>query len=392
MPSDNSQNKHRVAQTIVYFLIVVSFGMVMSALGPVLPDIAAQVNTTPGRIGVVFAIRALGGFIGSLLGGWLYDRYSGHAVMGINMLLMAGSFIVVPFINSFELLMIDGLVMGLVSNVLLVGANTLLVWVRSEKVGPWMSALSFFNGLGGFFIPMIIALFMRATGVFSGAFMAVAGFLTLAGLWMFFVPSPKIRKTEETPGAGGRIPWGLILAFTLVFLLYGGAEISFSSWLFTFVVGLHPDAENTATLLNSAFWLAMAVGRLLAIPISARLRPRLILWIDFLGGLASLAVLLFLPNLIPALWIGSIGVGLCMASVFPVLLDFVDRRVKVNGKINGLILSGVSIGAIFFPWLAGLMFDNYGPQATMAVIFVSYLAAAGIFAALTRVPKTQPAE
>jgi MFS transporter, FHS family, Na+ dependent glucose transporter 1 len=392
MTTDNALQKQRMVQTIVYFIIVISFAMVMSAIGPVLPDIAAQVDTSPGRIGEIFAIRAVGALIGSLLGGWLFDRYPGHPVMGTCMILMAGSFVLVPFISSFVLLMVDGLVMGIVSSVLLVGANTLLVWVRSENVGPWMSALSFFNGLGGFFIPMIIVAFIRATGVFSGAFVLVAVFLAVAGIWFFFVTSPVIRKTENQDGSQVRIPWRRVLVFALIFLLYGGAEISFSSWLFTFVIGLHPGIEATATLLNSAFWLAMAVGRLLAIPIAARLRPVRILWIDFLGGLVSLAILLFLPRFIPALWVGTIGVGLCMASLFPVLLDFIDRRIKVNGKINGLFLSGVSIGAIFFPWLAGVMFDSRGSQATMAVIFAAYLIAAGIFGALTRVRTAQTAE
>jgi FHS family Na+ dependent glucose MFS transporter 1 len=230
------------------------------------------------------------------------------------------------------------------------------------------------------------------TGKFTGAFGVVGILLAAAGAWILFVPSPDIRKSEEASGSAGRIRYGLVLVFALIFLLYGGAEISFTSWLYTFVISLHPAAATAAVMLNSAFWLAMAVGRLLAIPISARLRPRIVLTIDFLGGLTSLAIILTFADFLPALWVGTIGLGLCMASMFPVLLDFIDRRIKINGTINGVFLAAVSVGAMFFPWLSGVLFEANGPKATMMVILAALLTAAGVFGAMTRVRPSQKAE
>jgi len=389
MPENTSLKKNRFAQTMVYFIVVTAFGLVMSALGPVLPDLAEQTQASLARIGLVFTLRALGSFFGSLLGGRIFDRLPGHPVMAVGMFVLAASFAVTPIISSFELLLLVGLVMGFAGGVLLVGSNTLLVWVHADNVGPWMSGMSFFNGLGGFFAPIIIASFLNLTGKFTGAFGVVGLLLVAAAIWMIFVPSPVIRKTEDAPGSAGRIRYGIVLVFALIFLLYGGAEISFSSWLYTFVISLHPTEVTAAVMLNSAFWFAMAAGRLLAIPISARLRPRTILAIDFIGGLASLAVILSLATSLTALWVGTIGLGLCLASMFPVLLDFIDRRIKINGMINGTFLAAVSIGAMFFPWLSGVMFDSNGPKATMFVILSALLIAAGITGAMMRVPPAQ---
>jgi len=122
------------------------------------------------------------------------------------------------------------------------------------------------------------------------------------------------------------------------------------------------------------------------------LRPRIVLAIDFLGGLVSLAIILTLADSLPALWIGTIGLGLCMASIFPVLLDFIDRRIKISGAINGVFLAAVSAGAMFFPWLSGVMFETNGPKAAMMVILTTLLTAAGIFGAMTRVRPTQKTE
>jgi len=96
-----------------------------------------------------------------------------------------------------------------------------------------------------------------------------------------------------------------------------------------------------------------------------------------------------LATSLTALWVGTIGLGLCLASMFPVLLDFIDRRIKINGMINGTFLAAVSIGAMFFPWLSGVMFDSNGPKATMFVILSALLIAAGITGAMMRVPPAQ---
>jgi FHS family Na+ dependent glucose MFS transporter 1 len=392
MPENSAPIKNRAAQTIVYFIIVTGFGLVMSALGPVLPDLAEQTQASLGRIGLVFTLRALGSFFGSLLGGRLFDRLPGHPVMAVGMLVLAASFAFVPFVNSFWLLLLVGLLMGFAGGVLLVGANTLLLWVRADNFGPWMNGMSFFNGLGGFFAPVLIAGFLNMTGKFSGAFGVVGVLLAAAAIWMLFVSSPAIRKPEAVSGSQNRIQYGVILGYALIFLLYGGAEISFSSWIYTFVASLHPAAVKAAVMLNSAFWFAMAAGRLLAIPISARLLPRTFLAIDFIGGIASLTVIITLADSLTALWVGTIGLGLCLASMFPILLDFIDRRIKITGTINGTFLAAISIGAMVFPWLSGVVFDNNGPKAMMFVILSALLLAAGITGAKMRVPKVQKTE
>ncbi len=53
----------------------------------------------------------------------------------------------------------------------------------------------------------------------------------------------------------------------------------------------------------------MAAGRLTAVPLSTRLRPRAILLIDLLGAMASLILILAVPSSLTALWVGAISYG-----------------------------------------------------------------------------------
>jgi FHS family Na+ dependent glucose MFS transporter 1 len=375
MISQSAQKKKNWLQTAVYFAALAGFGVVVAAWGPVLPRLAEQTQTDLGKIGVIFTIRALGVFLGSSVGGRIYDRLPGHPVMAVSLLLMAATFATSPMVSSLWLMLLIVFVMGIAAGVLVVGTNTLLVWVHPDNVGPWMNGLNFFAGAGGFISPIVIAAFLTANGEIYGAFWALAVLVAVVAAGALFVPSPAIRKTNDSTNADGRVRLGLVLPFALVFLLYVGAEVSFSGWVYTFTVALHPGATTSAGLLTSAFWAAMAIGRLAAIPISSRLRPRTILLVDFLGALASLVLIVSLAGSLTALWIGTISFGLFMASLFPTWMTFTDRRVKVNGKITGILFSATALGGMTFPWLCGQLFETFGPRTIILVIFVTLLVA-----------------
>ena len=61
---------------------------------------------------------------------------------------------------------------------------------------------------------------------------------------------------------------------------------------------------------------ALTIGRLLAIPLALRFRPRIILFVDLIGCLASVGLVLLWPDSVMAIWIGTLGLGLFMAAIF----------------------------------------------------------------------------
>jgi len=392
MTSSSLKQKKSWLQTAVYFVSVTSFGAVSASFGPVLPDIALQMQTSLGMIGLLFSFRGLGFFLSSLLGGRIYDRFPGHPVLAGAMLLHAATFALVPLIDDFWLLMLNMVFMGMAGGLLLVGSNTLVVWVHPENVSPWMNAVSVFSGAGGFLSPLFIAGSLFLTDDLRWAFWSLALLMVVGAGYTLSISSPVIRKREEMHGSDNAINYGLVFLFALVFLLYVGAEVSFKGWIYTVTIALHPQATASAALLTSVFWAAMAIGRLLAIPISARVRPRTILIVDFLGALLSLFGILFLADSLAVLWVGTIVFGLSMASLFPTWMTFADRRMKIDGKINGLFFAGTALGGMVFPWLSGQMFDIHGPRAAILVILITLLVAAGIFGAMTRIRQRQKTE
>jgi len=390
--ADTLQKSNSWPQTSVYFIALACFGALVAAWGPVLPFLAAQTQTELGSMGIVFSARAVGVFIGSLLGGRIYDRIPGHPLLGGALLLFAATFTLVPLITQLWPLLLLIVVMGLAAGIIISGSNTLLVWVHPENTASWINGMNFSNSLGSFLAPIFITAFLTAMGNIRWAFWLLAILFGAAGVYTLSVRSPAISREEGIAEDGGRLRIGLILPFALVFLLYVSAEVSFGGWLYTYTIALHPDALTGAGLLTSAFWASIAVGRLAAIPLSIRMRPRTILLIDFLGALASLVVILTLSSSLAARWAGTIGFGLCMASIFPTWMAFASRRMKINGKISGIFYAATAVGAMTFPLICGWAFDASGPQATMMVIFSALLAAAIIYAVVRRVQPSQTTE
>lgn len=383
----------KTAPTIGYFGAFVSLGMATAALGPTLPALAENTQTQLSEISYLFTTHALGYLLGSFQGGRLYDRLPGHIIVIAALVLMSAMLALTPLISTIWLLAAVMLLLGIAGGAVDVGGNTLLVWVHSRQVGPYMNGLHFFFGVGSFIAPLIIAQVDVATANILGAYWILALLMTPAAIWLLRLPSPDPLPTDEAPqaapGDATVAPTPLQREGTVIFLvasllfLYVGAEASFGGWLFTYTVESGLAFSASAAYLTSAYWGALTFGRLLAIPIAFHVRPRWILFGDLIGCITSLAVILLWPHSLGALWIGTLGVGLFMASIFPTAISLAERRLRITGRVTGWFLVGSSLGAMSLPWLIGQLFEASGPRVTMVSILVAIVAALGVVALLT---------
>lgn len=388
--------------TIGYFALFVAIGLETASLGPTLPGLAGQTQTQLDAISFLFTAHALGYMLGSFFGGRAYDRLRGHLLMVAMLVLMAAMLVVIPLLPVLWLLASAWLVLGVTGAALDVGGNTLLVWVHGRQVGPFMNGLHFFFGVGSFLSPIIIALAIQVSGSIRWAYWMLALLVLPVALWLVRLPSPSPRRAtgDREPATGGsptqprsgagrgqagaqRIvnPRHVVL-ISLLLLLYVGAEAAFGGWIYTYAVALDLSDATTAAYLVSAFWGALTVGRLLAIPLAARYRPRSLLLADLAGCLVSVAVLLLWSSSPAATWLGTLGLGFSMASIFPTAITLAERRIDITGQVTGWFLVSASIGAMLLPWLIGQLFESAGPQITMIAILADLIAAVVVLAGL----------
>jgi len=367
--------------TTSYYFAFISLGLVLAALGPTLPGLAAQTDSGIDEISILFVARSLGFLLGALLVGRLYDRFSGHRLMSLTITFIAIIFALVPFIPELWLLTAVMLLLGLFEPGIDVGGNTLIVWLHRDKVAPYMNGLHFFFGIGAFLSPIIVAWAIRVSDGIQWAFWIIALLVLLPALAVMRFPSPSALPQEER-NPKGQNNTILIFLIALFFFLYVGAEVSYGGWIFTFTIEKGLSSEEAAALLTSVFWGSLTVGRLIGIPLATKFRNRSIILADMVGCLCSVGLILLWPNSLTAVWLGTIGLGVAMASIFPTVLALAERHLHVSGQTTSYFFVGASVGAMTIPWLIGQRFEQSGPLITMTLIFACLLLATAVFGML----------
>ena len=350
----------RVASTIGYFAIVVISGMVAAIRGPALPSLAQHTQTRLSEISFLFVASSLGAVVGSLIGGRLYDRFPGHRLMLGLLLVMGAALALVPGLSQFWMLTAVLTVVELARGGLGVGSNTLLIWMHGPRVGPLLNGLHFFFSAGAFVAPIVIAQILIRNWDATAGYWLLALLIAPVAFWLLSLPSP----ARQAPAAGetvSKVNHRLVILVALIFFLHGGFEISFSSWIFAYAVAFQMTPE-TAAYLTSAFWGALALGRLLGIPVAVRFRPRLILLGGMAGCLGSLSLILLGAGSSTALWVGTMSLGFSTATVLPTVISVAMRLMTVTGRVIGWFFVGGNIGSMILPWLIGQVFEPIGPQ------------------------------
>ncbi len=354
--------------TLLYFAAFAALGLTGASLGPTLPGLADQVRVSVEQISNLFAARSLGYLVGTFLGGRIVDRFPGHILMGLSLILMAAAMGAVPGLPDLGLLILAVLVVGLGEGGLDVAGNTLLIWRLGQRVGPYMSSLHFFFGVGSVMAPLLVAQVFTRGGTVQWVYWIIAFAVLLPGLLLLSRPSPNPQAVD--PAQVTSAPdWRLITPVILFFFVYVGAEVSYGGWIFSYALAANAGSQANAAYLTSAYWLAFTLGRLAVIPFAARLPSRYLLWFGTSGAVLALGLIQLQSQSTLALWAGTLAFGLAISPLFPAMLTSAGERNGTSGRVTSYFFLGATSGGILAPWLIGQLFERLGHQAMMGVIF-----------------------
>ena len=367
-----------MSPTIGYYAAIFSLGLAVSVLGPTLPALARHTHTDLGQISVLFTALALGYMLGALQGGRWYDRWPGHTVLTAGLVAMALAMVLTPLMPSLWLLALVVLFLGAGGGVVDAGSNTLLLWVHRGRAGPWMNGLHFCFGLGALLAPVVTVQMTLHRGGLTWAYWTLAVLMLPGALWLFRLPSPAMPQSVRDQPQGQQ-KCLLVLLLALFAALYVGAEMGFGGWIFSYAVARHLSDTADAAYLTAVFWGAMTAGRLLAVGLATRLGPSTIILADLVGCMASTGLIMLDASSATLMWLGTCGLGVSMASIFPTLLVFAERHTTITGQVTGALLVGASVGGMLLPWRIGQGFASIGPSVLPATILVALMVAAVVF-------------
>ena len=368
-----------VRRSAGYFALFMCLGLDMSVIGPTLPALAAQTGSTVGEMGLAFLLGAVGGTLGTLLGGWLFGWAPGRVVLGAAEMVSASLLILVPQIHWIGVLMALFVAKGVAGGVVGTGANTLLLWTHGGKAGPFLNALHFFFGLGAFLSPFLLGLLLTAGGAYWQAYVVLAVFDFAVGtLVLLLLRPPSPLRTTHADGTASRAASrhfvAIVLAAMLFLFFYVSAEITFGGWIYTYAVTLNLANAAAAAYLTSLFWFAFTTGRLVSIPVAIRLAPAQILVVAFSGVALFLGLLIAFPASPAMLWVTVAGIGLSMAPIWPSGYTLAVQSIRLTAGVSAVIMLGDSVGAMVMPGLTGLFMERAGAGAMTLLVLASMAA------------------
>jgi FHS family Na+ dependent glucose MFS transporter 1 len=352
--------------------------MATAVLGPTLQALAKNTNSSLAQISSLFLLSSFGYLFGSFAAGRLFDRVRGHPILCLVILIVASMMAGIPLMGTLLLLQIFFFIIGIAEGNLDVGVNTLIVWLHGDRVPPFMNGLHAFYGVGTTIAPLIVVAVLSSSGSLNSIYSALAIFIVPVGLLILFFPSPSPIQARQQAVGRPVVPI-LVFLTTLIFFAFTGAELGFAGWIYTYTTFKEYANPTMAASVNAAFWAAVTFGRLLAIPLSIKLKPQIILGVNFCGIIISLLTIILFSSNETLLWLGTIGTGLFMASTFPTLLNDAQSRMHISGRITSIFFIGSSLGSMVIPWVIGQLIAPLGAASAIIIIFCSILITVGTY-------------
>ncbi len=350
-----------------------------------MPYIQQEFNLNYTKSAFVTSAFALSGAAAQLPSGWLADRIGPTILITIGILGVAIGGVFVGISQTYIMLILCLIFMGLMSG----GYHPAATPLISAAVPPDQRgrALGFHlvGGNSSFFIAPIVAVGIASVWGWRGSFLALAVPSAILGILFYiyltrrggkaYIDEVKRRQVEEKapqPGYKRRL-----IAFLAMMVIGGGAGASINAFLTLYMVNeLGASKELAAMLLSVIFSSGLWAG-----PVGGYISDRIgsvkiIIFTGIISGLLifALKAVTLGFGLYAVLW----AMGFIRAVRFPVTEVFImsQTTAKHRSTIYGVYYSTMQYtGAIFAP-IMGTFLDKYGfdVMLTFSAIVVTAVA------------------
>ena len=164
-------------------------------------------------------------------------------------------------------------------------------------------------------------------------------------------------------------PYLTVLGVALFLCFYVGGEVATGSFTTTFALRRGLTTEDGGAFLTFLFWLTFAFGRLIAIPLSLFISPKLMLTVDLIGTFISVLLIWNFSNSAVGLGISLFVYGLFMASTFPTAITLLQTIMPVTGNMTTVFVVGASLGEMLVPLLVSA---NFEITHYMSLVYVQF--------------------
>lgn len=329
---DTPERRLLLATGALGFLAI---GAIQAMYGPAFPALLQRYAIGIGQVGAVVSAHFLGSFVTIAASGVLLARFGYRPLLAAGAAGMALGAAGVALSPGWGWTLAAAFVGGLGFGLLDVAVNLLFARSYGAAATPALNLLNAAFGMGAVAGPLLVgALAPRL----APPFLVLAALTAVAGVLLLRVRTP---RPLAPPAGVARLPLGPLLGFMGLYFVYVSCEVGVASWEPTFLAPTTGEAR--AAFLTSLYWAALTVGRLVAVPVSALVRPA-----DMVAGAALVATaaawLAALPGWAPAAYA---LVGFAFAPIFPTTLAWLQEVFPQRAeRITPLAITGATLGPV----------------------------------------------
>jgi fucose permease len=360
-----------VALLGVAFLSFVMLGLPDGMLGVAWPSISREFDLPLGSLGVLLFGFTVGYVATTSTVGVLIKRLRYGALFVAAAGSMAAGGVTIVLTTWWWLLIAGAGLMGAGAGMLDGGLNAYGATHFRPRDLNWLHAM---YGLGAATGPTIMTpLVVGGAGWRWGyaAFSLLAGAIAVLFVYVrrswnlpnqetmeLHEPDATLGDHRDLPVARRRVVVGTSVA---LFFLYTGLEVVAGQWAYSlFSIGRGVPEATSGTWV-ALYWGALTVGRVVFGWVAERKAPLQILRLVIAGAIGS-TVLIVIGRPIVLGAAGLVGLGFCLAPMFPLLVAETPRRVgpRAADHVIGMQIAAANVGSVTLVAVVGFGVERLG--------------------------------
>ncbi len=350
-------------------------------------------NLSDTQLGLLMATPVLtGSLTRPLLGVWT-DRFGGRWVFGLLMLFSAVFIYLLTLANSYYMLLLGALGVGLAGGAFSVGVAYTSAWFEPERQGTALGIFGAGNvgaGLTNFAAPfLLLALGWQGTALVYATVLAMMGvvFITLARN----DPQSGERKAKPLPLKEELAPLAelRVWRFSLYYFFVFGGFIALALWLPHYLMEVYGLSLAAAGMVAALYTVPASVFRILGGWLSDRYGARRVMYWTLIASVISTFLLSYPPTRYTVTGVeGEISFSLTLnvaafalltmvlgffmslgkAAVFKHIPVYYPKHVGIVGGVVGMV---GGLGGFFLPLTFGMLNDVIGVwQSSFMLMFL----------------------
>lgn len=364
--SEKQQNR-LIASTLFVFAVSGASSMLMGNLMPFLRELY---GISYAKAGLLLSLPSWGNLASIFITGYLPTYIGRRKTVLLTSIWMLMAFLLVTSgIGGGAILPLVCVMIGIARGGNTNFSNTMMSTLPGKKSAIGYNLLHGAFAVGAVLSPLVLIACTRNND--SGWRFMTAGIVVLCLCqWLTYLkmglPQETITKSIKSVDRSFLKNRNFWLGAAILFF-YISAEYAIVNWLVTYFKDTGVLNPEVSQLMSSLLWVVMFIGRMIGAAIVGKVSRKIILVVDGVGLLAFFLLVFFSRTELP-IFIGIMGVGLFMATIYTCALTLGTQTIKGNDLgVSTMIFLG-STGGIITPAFVGMVAEKAGIQVGMGVV------------------------